>query len=144
MLLLWGWHHAVAAGGAETPALGAETTASSVCTTTAPERPGPRRQAALFPCELRGGRAHVGYEHPLLAIYDVHDTYEVYQRHACVCLSPVCYEAAHVADMQDRGWSLAEMTLLFRDLRGDEENPDEADDGGNPPDTGGASSAAGK
>jgi len=46
--------------------------------------------------------------------------------------------------MQDRGWSLVEITLLFRDLRGDEENPDDADDGGNPPDTGGASSAAGK
>ena len=79
-----------------------------------------------------------------MAIYDVHDTYEVYQRHACVCLSPVCYEAAHVADMQDRGWSLAEINFWFRDLRSDEENPDVAGDGGNPPDTGGASSAAGK
>jgi len=55
VLLLWGWHHAVAAGGAETPALGAETTASSVDTTATPERSGPRHQAALFPCELRGG-----------------------------------------------------------------------------------------
>jgi len=44
--------------------------------------------------------------------------------------------------MQDRGWSLADINFWFRDLRSGEENPDEAGDGGNPPDTGGASSAA--
>ena len=76
----------------------------------------------------------------MLAKYDVHDTYEAYQQHACVCLSPVGYEAAHVAEMQDRGWDLDDIDYWFRDLRSDEE----ADDGGNPPDTGGAASAAGK
>ena len=80
----------------------------------------------------------------MLAKYDVHDAHEAYQQHACVCLSPVGYEAAHVAEMQDRGWGLDDIDYWFRDLRSDEENPDEADDGGNPPDTGGASSAAGK
>ena len=80
----------------------------------------------------------------MLVKYDVHDTCEVYQQHACVCLSPVDYEAAHVAEMQDRGWDLDDIDYWFRDLRSDEENLDEADDGGNPPDTGGAASAAGK
>ena len=80
----------------------------------------------------------------MLAECDVHDAYEAYQRHACVCLSPVCYEAGHVAAMQDRGWDLDDIDYWFRDLRSDEENSDEADDGGNPPDTGGAASSAGK
>ena len=82
----------------------------------------------------------------MLAKYDVHDAHEAYQQHACVCLSPVGYEAAHVADMQDRGWGLDDINYWFRDRRRDEEadTGDEADDGGNPPDTGGASSAAGK
>ena len=62
----------------------------------------------------------------------------------CVCVSPVGYEAAHVAEMQDRGWGLDDIDYWFRDLRSDEENSDEADDGGNPPDTGGAASSAGK